>query len=162
MPVTVGGEQVMLVVGGVAVGAAIATFIYRASVGKAETNVQKAVEATWMQKITNPEQQQLLSQLHSHMPTQNYSLVPSMEDCLKLRESAAAEMDKTTPEMVLKSLQQGNARFWMGVAKRPEVSAMERRVMIMQQFPKAAILGCSDSRVPIEIVFDQGLGDSLP
>jgi carbonic anhydrase len=41
----------------------------------------------------------------------------------------------------------------------PQVSAFERRALIMQQYPSVAILGCSDSRVPIEIVFDQGLGD---
>ena len=63
------------------------------------------------------------------------------------------------PREVLKRIQEGNARFWMGLAERPEMSAMERRALIMQQTPKVAILGCSDSRVPIEIVFDQGLGD---
>merc|ERR1712228_168636 len=35
----------------------------------------------------------------------------------------------------------------------------ERRALISKQFPSTAILSCSDSRVPIEIVFDQGLGD---
>ena len=71
-----------------------------------------------------------------------------------LRESACVQ-----PREVLKRIQEGNARFWMGLAERPEMSAMERRALIMQQTPKVAILGCSDSRVPIEIVFDQGLGD---
>ena len=47
----------------------------------------------------------------------------------------------------------------MGVAQRPEANAFQRRALIMQQFPSVCILGCSDSRVPIEIVFDQGLGD---
>lgn len=64
-----------------------------------------------------------------------------------------------TPAQVLQSLQKGNSRFWTGQAQRPEVSAFERRVLIKQQFPSTAILGCSDSRVPVEIVFDQGLGD---
>ena len=64
-----------------------------------------------------------------------------------------------TPEEVLHALQRGNTRFWMGVATRPEVSAFERRALIMRQHPSVAILGCADSRVPIEIVFDQGLGD---
>merc|ERR1712137_1531113 len=39
------------------------------------------------------------------------------------------------------------------------MGAFERRSLIMKQFPSVAILGCSDSRVPVEIVFDQGLGD---
>ena len=47
----------------------------------------------------------------------------------------------------------------MGCATRPEVDAFSRRSLIMQQFPSVVILGCSDSRVPIEIIFDQGLGD---
>jgi carbonic anhydrase len=47
----------------------------------------------------------------------------------------------------------------MGSATRPEVSAFERRALISLQYPSVAILGCSDSRVPIEIVFDHGLGD---
>merc|ERR1712137_1245774 len=50
-------------------------------------------------------------------------------------------------------------RFWMGIANSPEVSAFQRRALIMSQFPRVAILGCSDSRVPTEIVFDQSLGD---
>ena len=93
------------------------------------------------------------------IPTAVPTSVPSMEDCVKMQENAKAELSNLTPAMVLNNLQQGNARFWMGVAQRPEMSAMERRAMIIQQFPKAAVLGCSDSRVPIEIVFDQGLGD---
>merc|ERR1712226_1732694 len=53
----------------------------------------------------------------------------------------------------------GNVRFWTGAATRPEKSAFERRALISKQFPLVAVLGCSDSRVPIEIVFDMGLGD---
>mmetsp|Transcript_17160 Transcript_17160/g.43670 ORF Transcript_17160/g.43670 Transcript_17160/m.43670 type:complete len:311 (+) Transcript_17160:76-1008(+) len=68
------------------------------------------------------------------------------------------EMMKT-PEEVLADLQRGNARFWTGRATRPEVSAFERRGLISKQFPSVAVLGCSDSRVPIEIVFDKALGD---
>lgn len=45
------------------------------------------------------------------------------------------------------------------MSTRPEINAFHRRALIMQQFPCVAILGCSDSRVPIEIVFDMGLGD---
>ena len=86
-------------------------------------------------------------------------MVPSMEDIVREQEMDSERVAQLTPNDVLLSLQQGNTRFWMGVATRPEMNAMERRAMIMRQFPKAAILGCSDSRVPIEIVFDQGLGD---
>jgi carbonic anhydrase len=64
-----------------------------------------------------------------------------------------------TPDEVLHALQRGNTRFWMGVPERPVVSAFERHALLNQQHPSVAILGCADSRVPISIVFDQGLGD---
>jgi carbonic anhydrase len=64
-----------------------------------------------------------------------------------------------TPREVILELQRGNGRFWMGLAERPEMNAMERRALIIAQAPSVCILGCSDSRVPVEIVFDQGLGD---
>merc|ERR1719487_2847511 len=83
----------------------------------------------------------------------------SMEDAMKHSQAAAKKAQARTPKQVLSQLQKGNARFWMGVSRRPEASAFERRALIMQQYPSVAILGCSDSRVPIEIVFDQGLGD---
>ncbi len=81
---------------------------------------------------------------------------------LQARERADAEALKAKmmkPAEVLTALQKGNARFWTGTSHRPERSAFERRALISKQFPLTAVLGCSDSRVPVEIVFDQGLGD---
>jgi len=78
---------------------------------------------------------------------------------MKEAKAGAAGSNSKTPAEVLSELQQGNTRFWTGRAKRPETSAFQRRALIMKQYPKICILGCSDSRVPIEIVFDQGLGD---
>lgn len=60
----------------------------------------------------------------------------------------------------LEMLRQGNQRF---VEERPKVAEIageaRRREIASGQAPFAVILGCSDSRVPAEIVFDQGLGD---
>jgi carbonic anhydrase len=83
----------------------------------------------------------------------------SMEDARKRNEELKAGFKDLTPSEVLTSLQRGNARFWTGNAVRPETSAFERRALIMQQFPLTAVLGCSDSRVPVEVVFDQKLGE---
>ena len=60
----------------------------------------------------------------------------------------------------LDRLRDGNARF-VGDARRRSVRPMEsrREAVAAGQEPFAVILGCSDSRVPAEIVFDQGLGD---
>jgi len=60
----------------------------------------------------------------------------------------------------LDRLREGNARF-VADARRRSVRPMEsrREEVAAGQEPFAVILGCSDSRVPAEIVFDQGLGD---
>merc|ERR1719350_12684 len=83
----------------------------------------------------------------------------SMEEA-RQRADAGHEVAKSMrPEQVLSDLQKGNTRFWMGTSRGSEASAFERRALISKQFPLTAVLGCSDSRVPTEIVFDQGLGD---
>src|SRR5277367_3255947 len=57
-------------------------------------------------------------------------------------------------------LREGNQRFVSNVSSRDSFESRARRIELATgQAPFAAILGCSDSRVPVEIVFDQGLGD---
>ena len=60
----------------------------------------------------------------------------------------------------LARLREGNARF-ASSARRPEAAraGATRAELAAGQQPFAIVLGCSDSRVPAEIVFDQGLGD---
>merc|ERR1719436_360990 len=82
-----------------------------------------------------------------------------MEEARKQAELAHQVSMSRTPAVVLAEMQRGNVRFWSGAATRPEASAFERRALITKQWPSVAVLGCSDSRVPIEIIFDQGLGD---
>jgi carbonic anhydrase len=60
----------------------------------------------------------------------------------------------------LQRLREGNDRFVAGVGRRGSVADRARlRELAAGQQPFAVVLGCSDSRVPAEIVFDQGLGD---
>lgn len=60
----------------------------------------------------------------------------------------------------LQKLRDGNLRFSQGTPSAPSTFTESRRGgMLSEQEPFAIILGCSDSRVPAEIVFDQGLGD---
>ena len=60
----------------------------------------------------------------------------------------------------LDRLREGNRRFVAGVRNLDSLLAPSRRAeLVSQQSPFAIVLGCSDSRVPAEIVFDQGLGD---
>jgi carbonic anhydrase len=78
-----------------------------------------------------------------------------------LVSSFAAEVSKVTPDGALKQLMQGNARFVSGHLTHagPEQIAEARGILSQGQNPFAVIVGCSDSRVGPEIVFDQGLGD---
>ncbi len=63
-------------------------------------------------------------------------------------------------EEALRRLQVGNRRFVAGVqGKNSGMDAGKRRELLSGQAPFAIILGCSDSRVPAELIFDQGLGD---
>jgi carbonic anhydrase len=56
-------------------------------------------------------------------------------------------------------LKAGNIRFMEGKTLHAHESANWRKHLVQGQKPFATILGCSDSRVPVELVFDQGLGD---
>jgi carbonic anhydrase len=60
----------------------------------------------------------------------------------------------------LRLLQEGNDRFVAGEARVVDsVSQADRAKLVTAQKPFAVILGCSDSRVPVELIFDQGVGD---
>lgn len=60
----------------------------------------------------------------------------------------------------LQRLQEGNQRFVADLrGDGTETNGVRRHALVFDQAPFAIILGCSDSRVPAEIVFDQGLGD---
>src|ERR1700760_586025 len=60
----------------------------------------------------------------------------------------------------LQRLREGNQRFASDTRSSESLISPRRRAELTAgQEPFAAILGCSDSRVPVEIVFDQGLGD---
>ncbi len=68
------------------------------------------------------------------------------------------EQDKLTPDQVLELLQEGNRRFVSGVLTSRDHSKQVREAAL-GQYPKAVILSCLDSRVPVEDVFDRGIGD---
>ena len=64
-----------------------------------------------------------------------------------------------SPGVALQRLIEGNHRFAAGTPSRPHQSADHRKQLVPGQHPIATIFGCSDSRVPSELVFDQGFGD---
>ena len=63
-----------------------------------------------------------------------------------------------TPDAVLRDLIQGNERFLNNNMEDRGLQEL-RKDTVGGQFPKAVVLSCIDSRVPIETIFDQGIGD---
>lgn len=77
-----------------------------------------------------------------------------------VREVLTAEAQAAlTPEQVLADLKAGNDRFAAGQLTARDYMAQAQATAANGQYPKAVILGCVDSRVPPEIIFDQGIGD---
>jgi carbonic anhydrase len=67
--------------------------------------------------------------------------------------------NEMTPDEALKKLMDGNRRFVQGKLTNPNQDLVRLTEVALGQSPYAAILSCADSRVPPEILFDQGLGD---
>lgn len=81
------------------------------------------------------------------------SSIALVEDVL-----SEAEQKALTPDMVIQSLKEGNKRFMRNDLTARNHSAQVRKAT-KAQYPKAIILSCVDSRVPVEDVFDRGIGD---
>ncbi|MFD7687869.1 carbonic anhydrase [Streptomyces sp. NPDC059781] len=64
-----------------------------------------------------------------------------------------------TPREAFDLLTTGNLRFAAGAPRHPNQDAARRAGTAVAQHPYAVVLGCSDSRLAAEIIFDQGLGD---
>lgn len=74
-------------------------------------------------------------------------------------ETHLGRLPVRTPDEALQALMAGNARFANGAATTSKRSVARLRELEAEQTPFASILACSDSRVPLEILFDQGFGD---
>ena len=72
---------------------------------------------------------------------------------------SSEDQSKLTSDMVLTDFILGNERYKSNKLTRRDHSDKVRKVATGGQFPKAVVLSCLDSRVPVEDVFDQGLGD---
>jgi carbonic anhydrase len=70
-----------------------------------------------------------------------------------------AELASPSASEALDRLLKGNERFVADSSRQAHQSTARRKELVAAQHPFATILSCSDSRVPTELVFDQGLGD---
>jgi len=72
-----------------------------------------------------------------------------------------ARAEAGTPDQALARLRAGNANWVADRATHPDASAARRSELAGHQDPFAVVFSCIDSRVPPELVFDQGLGDLM-
>ena len=72
-------------------------------------------------------------------------------------QAIAAEL--LNPDTALKRLMDGNKRFVLQLGEHPNQSRARIKEVAQAQHPFAALLSCADSRVPPEILFDEGIGD---
>lgn len=77
----------------------------------------------------------------------------------KQRAAPAAEPPVASADEALQRLKDGNRRYVANKAVHPNQTESRRLEAAQGQHPFATILGCVDSRVPPEIIFDRGLGD---
>ena len=70
------------------------------------------------------------------------------------------QRDSMTPSQIIDELKKGNERFRSGKMTSRDYLA-EKRASASGQYPAAVVLGCLDSRVPAEIIFDAGIGDTF-
>lgn len=71
-----------------------------------------------------------------------------------------AQRNAMTPDQVIQAMLNGNARFLSGVRKERDFLA-EMRSSSTGQFPAAIVLSCVDSRAPVEVICDLGIGDTF-
>lgn len=82
----------------------------------------------------------------------------------QIQQAEAAELstiapDTLTPDAALQKLIKGNQRFVQHRPQYPDQSELRLKEVAQAQHPFATILSCADSRVPPEILFDQGIGN---
>ena len=94
-----------------------------------------------------------------------FGLTLSTSDLIwRVQQALAAELptdtsESLTPDAALQKLIEGNQRFVQHQPQYPDQTATRLQEVAQAQHPFATILSCADSRVPAEIVFDQGIGD---
>src|SRR5437870_6452300 len=74
-------------------------------------------------------------------------------------DPAHSDQSSVAPAEAISKLKEGNGHYTSGTLQHPGQTAERRAELANTQHPFATIVDCSDSRVPPEIVFDQGLGD---
>lgn len=85
----------------------------------------------------------------------------SSNQLVRAADPAHSDQPAVAPAEAISRLKEGNARYTSGNQQHPRQAKDRRAELTKSQHPFAVVIGCADSRVPPEIVFDQGLGDFL-
>lgn len=72
---------------------------------------------------------------------------------------SSVEAQSLDPDTALQKLMEGNQRFTQHQPQYPDQSQARLQEVAQAQHPFATVLTCADSRVPVELIFDQGIGD---
>ncbi len=86
------------------------------------------------------------------------AIITSFSSCASSKVPSKESQTATTPAQAIKNLQDGNERFASGHSKKYNLPA-QIKATSGGQHPIAAVLGCVDSRVSHELIFNQGIGD---
>lgn len=89
----------------------------------------------------------------------NFGIVALLIGCPVILSRGQKTEEKVTADSALAELKSGNAHHVEHRYQHPHESADRLRQLASGQNPHAEILSCADSRVPPELIFDQGLGD---
>jgi carbonic anhydrase len=86
------------------------------------------------------------------------TLIELKQKPLREKVLTAAEQQALTPDTVIARLKAGNARYVINDLTARDHSVMVRNAL-SGQYPKAVVISCLDSRVPVADIFDKGIGD---
>jgi len=87
------------------------------------------------------------------------SLIATVIGTNLINSEPGIAQNSLTPDQALAKLLEGNRRFVKKKQQSPNQTNIRLREVTAQQAPFAAVLSCADSRVPVEILFDRGIGD---
>ena len=87
------------------------------------------------------------------------SLIATVFGCNQTKPEPEISQNDFTPDEALAKLMEGNQRFVKLKQQNPNQTTVRLQQVAAGQTPFAAVLSCADSRVPLEIIFDRGIGD---
>jgi carbonic anhydrase len=124
-------------------------------------HLQRTAPVTPASGVTPPARRSLLRAALTGTAAVGAGLVIGAEPAAAAPPTAAPRKRPSTAEEALRELSAGNRRWRTFRQQHPDESPAVRNALTTSQHPFALVLGCIDSRVPPEMVFDQGLGDLM-